>query len=158
MESYKLLKFLHVATVMVALGSTFAFPFLQAFAEHQGVPYTRFAQQFFARMEKMVIIPGAALLFVFGLGLYFNDQTGYNDDNPAWLGISMAWFVIAYLVGLFLQRKNVKEAIAALENVPDGAPLPEAYQQAAKKEQIVGGLLGLSIIGIAFLMVWKPGN
>lgn len=158
MESYKLLKFLHIAIVIIAFGSTFAMPFIQGFAERQSVRYARFAQQFFQRLEKMVIIPGAVLVFIFGLGLYFNDQTNYNDDNPAWLSISMAWFIVAFLVGLFIQRKNVDEALRALDNAPDDGPLPEGYTKAARKEQIVGGLLGLSIIGIAFLMVWKPGN
>jgi hypothetical protein len=42
--------------------------------------------------------------------------------------------------------------------VPDSAPLPEGYKPIAMQMQIVGGLLGLSVIAIAFLMVWKPGQ
>lgn len=158
MDSYKLMLFLHVAFVIVGLGSTFGLPFLQAMAERKGVATARFFHEFANRLEKMVIIPGAVLVFVFGLGLYFDDFTGYKDSNPAWLSVSMAWFVIAFLVGVFVMHRTVGQALKSLDGVPDSAPLPAEYQALAKREQMVGGILGLSIIGIAFLMVWKPGN
>lgn len=158
MDAYEILTFLHIAAVVVGLGATFAIPFLQAAAERKGVAATRFVHEFVQRLEKLVIIPGAVLVFVFGLGLFFDDTNSYSDSNPAWLSVSMAWFIVAFAVALFLQRRNVAKALDALRGVPDSAPLPEAYLKIAKMEQIVGGLLGLSVIGIALLMVWKPGN
>jgi hypothetical protein len=51
MESYKLLVFLHVAAVVVGLGITFSFPFLQAAAERSGVAATRFFHEASMRIE-----------------------------------------------------------------------------------------------------------
>jgi len=48
--------------------------------------------------------------------------------------------------------------MTVLEGVPDGAPLPADYTPIAKRMQVVGGLFGLSVIAILFLMVWKPGQ
>jgi uncharacterized membrane protein len=157
-DSYRLLLFLHIVAIIVALGSTFALPFLQGFAQRKGVGATRLVLQFDDYLGKFVITPGAVLVFLFGLGLYFNDTTGYKDSHPAWLSVSMVWFVVAFVVSLVVQRPAVLGALRALEGVADGAPLPEAYKKFAVRTQIVGGLLGLSIMGIAFLMVWKPGN
>lgn len=157
MTAYKIQLFLHVATVVVALGATFAYPFLQAAAERSGTAATRFMLQATQRIEKVLVIPGAILLFLFGLGLIFDDTTGYSDDFPAWLMVAIAWFLVAFVVAVTVQRSNVSAALRTLEGAPDG-PLPAAYEPIGKRIQIVGGLLGLSVIGITFLMTYKPGD
>ena len=160
MNSYKLELFLHVATVIVALGVTFVYPFMQGFAERSGVAATRFMLKFSLYLEKFVVIPGAVLLFIFGGLLIGNSNTPnqYKDNMPAWLTIAIVWFLAALAVAVFVQRRNTKRALASLEGVADDAPLPDAYKSTAMQMQIVGGLLGLSVIAIAFLMVWKPGQ
>ena len=157
-DSYRLLVWLHVVAVIVGLGVTFVYPFLQGFAERRGVQATRFALQFSQRLETIAVWPGAALVFLFGLGLIFNDYPGYKDDMPTWLNVAVLWFLVAVAVAVFVQRRNVIAGIKALEGVPDGPNLPAAYLAVSKRLQMVGGLLGLSVIGITFLMVWKPGS
>ncbi len=156
MESYKLLLFLHIATVIVALGSTFALPFLQGFMTRQGVGPTRLYLKFTLYQDNLLVLPGGLLVFLFGLGLIFDDATGYKDDMPTWLMIAIAWFIIVPLIDWFLMRPLTKRAIAMLEGVPDTAELPAEFQPLAARAQMLGGLMGLSVVGIAFLMVWKP--
>ena len=158
MTLFKIELFFHVATVVVALGVTFVYPFLQAFAEKNGVAPTRFVLRFTERLENMLVFPGAALLFVFGLLLIMNDDTGFKDEMPVWLTVGIVWFLAALAVAFFVQRKNVKAGIQSLEGVPDGAALPAEYLAISKRMQMVGGLLGLSVICITFLMVYQPGG
>lgn len=158
MNALKLELFLHVAAVIVAMGVTFVYPFLQGQAERRGTGATRFYLEFSHFLEKFVVIPGAILVFIFGGLLIGNDKLPYKDDMPAWLMVSVVWFLAAFALAFFVQRKNTLNGIKALEGVPDTAPLPEAYTAIGKRTQMVGGLLGLSVIGIAFLMVWKPGQ
>lgn len=157
MSSYKIELFLHIAAVVVALGVTFAYPFLQAFAEKNGVASTRFALKFSERLEKILTIPGAIFLFIMGALLIMNGESGFKDEMPVWLSIGMTWFLVAFAVAFFVQRRIVKDAIKALEGVADDAPLPAAYLAISKRWQMVGGLLGVSVIGITFLMVYQPG-
>ena len=158
MSSYKIELFLHIAAVVVGLGVTFAFPFLQAFAEKNGVASTRFALRFGQRLDNIVTIPGAIFLFIMGSLLIMNGEGGFKDEMPVWLSIGMTWFLVAFAVAFFVQRRNVKAGIKALEGVADSAPLPAAYMALSKRMQMVGGLLGFSVIGIAFLMVYQPGG
>ncbi len=72
--------------------------------------------------------------------------------------IAIPWYVATGLVWWFVQRKFADRALNTLRGVPDNAPLPSAYFEFGKKVQMVGGILGVSIIGILFLMVWKPGQ
>ena len=158
MTLFKIELFFHVATVVVALGVTFVYPFLQAFAERNGVASTRFVLRFTERLENMLVFPGAALLFVFGLLLIMNDESGLKDDMPVWLTIGTVWFLAVVAVAFFVQRKNVKAGIASLEGVADNAALPAEYLAISKRMQMVGGLIGLSVLCITFLMVYKPGE
>lgn len=154
MESYRIQVFLHITAVIVGLGITFVYPFLQGFAERRGVATTRFALEFSQRLEKIAVIPGALLTAVFGVGLIFDKHTGYKDDFPAWLMIAIGWYVLAVVVALTVQRRNVADGIKALEGAHDDQALPVEYVAISKRIQMVGGLLGLSIIGITFMMVW----
>lgn len=158
MESYRIMLFLHVAAVILTIGATFAFPFLQAFAEGKGVGPTRFVMQFLVRIEKILVIPGSVLLILFGVGLIFDEATNYKDDFPTWLSIAIPLFLIVILVDLFVQQRQVKDAIRSLEGLPDSAVLPAAYTAVGKKIQMVGGLEGLAIVVVIFLMTYKPGG
>lgn len=158
MESYKLQLFLHIGAVIVALGATFAIPVLHAWAERRGVGPTRMALQFSHHLEKVVVIPGAVLVLLFGLGLIFDDATGYKDDFPWWLGVAIAWFLVAFAVAVFVQKANVDRALATLDKVEDDGDFPPAYMNAAARVKITGAALAVSTIAIAFLMVWKPGE
>jgi uncharacterized membrane protein len=154
LASYRILLSLHILAVVVGLGVTFALPFLQAFAERQGVGPTRFVLRFSRRLDKFVVWPGAALVFLFGLGLVFSDQTGYKDDMPAWLTISIVWYLAAVALAIFVLRPTVDKALASLESSRDDGPLPAAYQPYSKRIQMLGGILGLSVVGIAIMMVF----
>lgn len=158
MESYKALVFLHVAVIIVGFGSTFAFPFIQAAGERSGVGGTRLAMQIMQRSMRFLVIPAAILTPVLGVGLIFDDVTGYSDDFPAWLMASITWYVVAVAVWAAVLMGGVAKALNTLDGVPDGPALPAAYAPIGKRMQIVGGLVGLSYIGIAFLMIWKPGE
>lgn len=158
MESYKLLVFLHVAAVVVGLGITFAFPFLQAAAERSGVAATRFMYEAARRVENIVILPATFIILLLGVGLIFDDNTHYKDDFPAWLMAAIPWYIATGLVWWFVARKFADRALATLQGVPDNAPLPAAYYEFGKKVQMVGGILGISILGILCLMIWKPGQ
>ncbi|MCC7363064.1 MAG: DUF2269 family protein [Dehalococcoidia bacterium] len=157
MDTYRIFLFLHILAVVLGLGVTFAYPFLQATAERSGTAATLFAHRAILRIETVLVYPGAALTFLFGLALMFNDYNswaGEASEIPMWLNIAMLWFIVAFAVAIFYQRRNIQAAIGALEAAPAGPTLPDAYIPIGKRIQMVGGLLGLSIIAIAFLMVW----
>jgi uncharacterized membrane protein len=153
-DSYRIQLFLHVLAVVIGLGVAFVEPFLQAFAERQGVNATRNALRFIQRIENILVTPGAILVAVFGVGLIFDDRTGYRDDFPTWLMIAIAWYVVAFVVAATLQRRNLKDAIEALEGAQTDDALPVRYVEISRRIQMVGGLLGVSIIGVLFMMVW----
>lgn len=160
MDSFDILLFLHIAAVIVALGATFSYPFLQGFAERKGVAATRLVFQAVERIEKFLVFPGGALVFIFGLGLIMTSEApnDYRKEMPAWLTIAIVWYLVTYAAAYFVQRKQIRRAIAVLEGVPDSPDLPAAYVPIGKRIQMVAGLIGVSILGIALLMVLGPSG
>ncbi len=154
MESYRILSVLHVLVVIGALGVTFGYPFMQAFAERTSVGATRFALRFMQRLDRMVVYPGLVLSPLLGIGLIFSDATGYKDDMPVWLMIAIAWFLVAAIINVTVVRRAVIDGMTALEGVGDDGSFPPAYLAASKKIQMFSGIVGLSIVGIAVLMVY----
>lgn len=156
MDSYEIQKFLHIAAVVFFLGPTFAFPFLQGFVERRGVAATRLGVTFMNRMVLFLVYPGLVLIALFGVGLIFDDHTGYRDDFPGWLMWAIAWYVVAALGAILVVDPAGRKAQRLLEQTPDGPDLPEAYGPLRMRLQVGGGLLGLSVLGVLLLMVWKP--
>ncbi|MFN0093833.1 MAG: DUF2269 family protein [Dehalococcoidia bacterium] len=154
MEIYRSLLFLHIAAVVFGMGITFVLPFLQAFAESHGVGAARFYFAFLRRLQHVALYPSWALLLGFGIALIFTDATGYSDDFPHWLGGAIAWFVVLIGFDIVVMGGLVREAERILNMVPEDAPLPPAYREVSRRLQIYGGLEGLSVLGILFLMVW----
>jgi hypothetical protein len=154
MESYRIMLFLHIAAVVVMLGPGYVFPFLQAFSERQGVRATRLYLRFAQRISLLLIYPGYVLVAVFGVGLIFDDRTGYKDDFPRWLEFAIPWYVIAVLLDVILMRRLIADGLRALEGATDDNALPVAYVGPGRNMQMVGGLIGLSVLGVLALMVW----
>src|ERR1700754_3094821 len=103
--------YLHILSAIIAMGAGFAYPFMQATAERTGVAATRFVFRGVLRVENMIVYPGAALLFVMGIGMIFSDQTGYKDDMPVWLTVAIAWYVVLVAVDVFYLRRLIVQAL-----------------------------------------------
>ncbi len=159
MDTFDVLLFLHIAAVIVALGATFSYPFLQGFAERRGVAATRLIFQAVERVEKILVFPGGALVFIFGLGLIMTSKApDYRKEMPAWLTIAMAWYLVTYAAAYFVQLKQIQRVIALLDGLPDSPSLPAGYAPLGKRIQMVSGLISASIVGITLLMVLRPAG
>lgn len=157
MDVFRVLLFLHIVAVIVGFGVTFSYPFLQAFAERNGVSATRFWLRAMQRLDRMVVYPGAVLVLVFGVGLIFSDHNSFGGDAgemPGWLMGSIAWYAVVMVVSVAVVRRDVQDALRVLEGVHVDGSFPAEYLSLSRRIQIVGGLLGVSVLGIAYLMVW----
>lgn len=158
MQGYRSELFLHVIFVIVALGPLFITPLLQATAEKRGTGAVQLYLDFLERAMRLFMLPGALVVFVMGGILMSSDHFYGHDDPPAWLVASMLWFVVAAVFGGVGLRRTMRQARAALNGVPAEAPLPATYRDAGVWMQVILGVLGLSVIGIAYLMVQQPGH
>jgi len=150
----------HILLVIVAFGPTFAFPAIAAMARKDpshAVAYTAVIDFIEARMT----IPLAVLVPLFGVGLIYSAHIDLWKSG--WLVASIILYIGAFFFAVLVQSKNSKTMLHMMQQMPPGAPPPGAEPPAevvslAKKLQFGGMYLTFSVVVIAILMMWRPGN
>lgn len=149
-----LLLFLHIMAAIVAFGPSYAFPIIMGMARKDPQHMVFGAKVIHTLSSKMTKI-GAILVGIFGILLIFAADLSLKD-NP-WLLIGLLIYVIALTFSVVVQGPNSEKMVALLSSATPGeAPGPEVAEL-GKRLQMGGTFLGLAVIVILLLMVFKPG-
>lgn len=151
---------LHILSVIVAFGPTFAFPLVAAY----GQKHPQFALatiEIGELITKRLVIPLAVIVPFLGLALIY---TGHIDLwGSTWLLIAIPLYIVLFFFAVLVQDRNSARALQLLKSMPPGpppegaAPPPELVAL-GRKLQLGGMFLTLLLLAIILLMVWRPGN
>jgi hypothetical protein len=161
---FPILLFAHVFGAIVTFGPSFIFPFLamQSRAMPQG---GHFAAVFGETIERRLIIPGAIIQGLTGLGLAIILAGRGIDFSSApfrWLAVGIVLYLIAIGYAIFVQAKAAERLVEITKGLsgppPAGAPAgpPPELIETAGKLQRGGMILTVLLLAIVFLMVVKP--
>jgi uncharacterized membrane protein len=146
---YLALKLLHIMLAITAVGAnlTYGAWFARANLNPAFAPVAlrgiRFLDDWIANPAYLLMLPTGAAMVALG-GLSF---------RTPWIAISVALWVLAVLAGYLGYAPVLRAQIAAVDR--EGIAGPEA-QRLAVRGYIWSGILGVLIIGIIVLMVFKP--
>jgi uncharacterized membrane protein len=153
---------IHILSIMGAFGPSFTYPVIMATAskDPKNVP---FATQIVSVLSYRFTIPLALLAGVAGIGMMITGPVRLLDNT--WLEIAIVIYVAAVIFAITYQGPNTKKMVELTSKMagagppPEGAPPgpPPAVAALAKKLQIGGTVLGVAVLVIAILMVFKPG-
>ena len=147
--------FLHIGGAIVAFGPTIAFPFIGASAAKEPM-HGNFALRVNSHLVERVVEPGAAFVFLMGVGLIVT--RGYNPITTLWLAVAIVLFLIVFFYNLLVQLPRSRRMIELTSGPPpEGAngPPPEFVELGGKAAR--GGMLStVGLFVILFLMVFKP--
>jgi uncharacterized membrane protein len=148
-ETYEILKFVHVLLAIVAVGFNASYGIWLARAARER-DHETFALRGVKFLDDRVANPAYALLLVTGLLMVW---VGDLDLTQFWLLTALVLYAIALVLGLFVYTPTLRNQIAVL-----GSAGPDAteFQALAKRGTTVGILLAVDVIVIVFLMVTKP--
>ena len=148
-ETYEVLKFLHVLLAIVAVGfnATYGIWLARAARERD---HEAFALRGVKFLDDRFANPAYALLLVTGLLMVW---VGDLDLTQFWLLAALILYAIAVVLGLFVYTPTLRNQIAALESA--GPDSPE-FRALSTRGTTVGILLAADVIVIVFLMVTKP--
>jgi hypothetical protein len=154
---YDVVRFVHIAAVVVGFGATFAYPFFQAGVERfspRSVPAMFRAMHIASRY---LVFPG--LLIVLAAGIYLTIDRW--DFGYLFITVGMATIVILLLLTVAFFDRHESRAIELSERDVAAAgsgevQLSEEYWQVSKRIARVGGLASLVIFVALFFMVVKP--
>jgi len=151
---------LHIFAVMIAFGPTFLFGAIVALGRKKP-QHMAFAAEVTDFLERRVTIPVAAVVPFLGLAMIFTGH--FNLWKSEWLIISIILYTITFAFGVLVQNKNSARMVELLNSMPPGPPPAGAEPPAevatlGRKLQMGGAFLGLMILAILVLMVWRPGS
>ena len=146
---YKLLLFLHVLSVIVGLGPTFALPGLTKLRGDAPSPAVLRVEYIISRYASI----GVGVILVTGLGLISESPAVIDRFGDArWLHISIALFIVYAGLGTGFAAPRMRKAVAAAQ-AGDAAAVRRLLDPLDK---VVGPVLGLLLAAILYLMLIKP--
>jgi uncharacterized membrane protein len=158
-DFFTITKFLHVASVVIAWGVTFAYPVIQRTAERQDPRAVPNFWRTATRLGFAIIAPGAVLILVTGIIMVVDQEAfGFGDS---WVTVGMVAIVVLIAFGpLFFTPAERKLAEVAERDVAAAGAgevrFSEDYQAASRRYALVGQLNGLIVLVAIFFMVVKP--
>ncbi|MEO5964230.1 MAG: DUF2269 family protein [Candidatus Limnocylindrales bacterium] len=160
----QLFLFLHVMGAIAVFGPTFVFPII---ARHvQRAPqHGHFAAELAHTIESKVVIPGAIVQGLTGLGLILILGADLTSPTYRWLIAGIVLYLIAIGFAIVVQGPAAARMVELTAGGPPaGAPPagtpagpPPAIAENGKRLQRGGMLLTVLIVLIVILMVTKPG-
>jgi uncharacterized membrane protein len=144
----------HILCAIVGLGPTFAFAFLGIISQ-KNPGSARAIQQAVLLISTRLVIPLALILGLSGVFLITNQHIKL-DKNP-WLGAGIILYLLVLGAALFYQVPNERKIIALLPEAGGPPSDPPTLKKLVNGQRVVGTAMGVAVLVIVVLMVWKPG-
>jgi uncharacterized membrane protein len=148
-ETYDVLKFLHVLFAIIAVGFNASYGIWLARAARER-DHEAFALRGVKVLDDRFANPSYALLLVTGLLMVW---VGDLELTQFWLATALVLYVAAVALGLLVYTPTLRRQISLLASAGPDAP---EFQALAKRGTAVGIALGVIVVVIVFLMVTKP--
>lgn len=143
---------LHVLFAIVLFGSSFAFPHIGMVVQKGGDPKT--GLKIMSAVAHKMLLPADFLMPLTGAMIILSSK-GVHDPfakHGRWLLSSIILYIILFVIVTTMQVPKLRKAVALAEAGNMG-PEFGTLMESMKK---TGPILGILIIIIATLMVWKP--
>ena len=156
--------FLHIGAAIVAFGPTFIFPLIGGMGGKEPM-HVNFATRVSHAIERKVVLPVALTMPLSGIGLIWTLPINVLAPSGYWLllGIALYLFALGFVV---LRQDPAIEKVILMTSQPSGPPAggppaggpPPELMAAVKMVQQGGKILGLVLVTIFFLMIFRPGS
>lgn len=159
---YRLVYLLHILTVIIAFGASFALPVLGT--KLQKLDGTARAEAYAMTFDtaKILIAPFIVAAGAFGILLVaLADDVDVIAFDQAWVSASMTVWIVIAAVSWFLltptERRSVELSRQLAANDDADADAQTELDGLAKKSAAYGGMVHLGFLVLMVLMIWKPG-
>jgi uncharacterized membrane protein len=149
MSLYVILKFLHVAMAIVAVGFVASYPIWFAVARREPSA-AAVVLRGIKRLDDRFANPAYGLLLLLGLAMVFISGIPFTTF---WIAAVLVLYVMVLLVAVIGYTPTLKRQIAALDA---GGPQSEEYASLSRRGNAIGSVALVLVTIIVFLMVAKP--
>lgn len=154
MNTYLVIKWLHILSSVLMVGTGFGSAFYMFFANRSGsLAAQAVVSRLVVRADWWFTTP--AVIFQPLSGLWLAHQAGWPWTTP-WLLLSLGLYAVAGLCWLPVVVMQIDMAKMATQAQSQNTPLPEAYWRKSKQWETLGYPAFVAMLAVYFLMVYKP--
>lgn len=152
---------LHILSVIIGLGPTFAYGLIGAQAGKHP-QHALFATELIEFIAFRLTYPGLVLIPLTGTLMIFTAHIDLWESE--WLIIAIPLFTIAFFYAALVQTPTGLKMIKVMKAMPPRPPPegttgpPPELARLIKRSAIGGVFLALLIVAAVVLMIWKPGH
>lgn len=149
-----LLLFFHIMAAIVAFGPSYSFPIIMAMSR-KDPQHMVFGAKLIHTISSKVTKLGAIAAGILGVLLILAGDWSLKD-NP-WLLISLLVYAIALTFSILVQGPNSEKMVELLSAATPGEAPSAETMDLGKRLQMGGTMLGVAVMFLVLLMVFKPG-
>lgn len=154
MNTYLVIKWLHILSSVLMVGTGFGSAFYMFFANRSGsLAAQAVVSRLVVRADWWFTTP--AVIFQPLSGLWLAYQAGWPWTAP-WLMLSLGLYAIAGMCWLPVVVMQINMAKMADHAHSQNTPLPDAYWRKSKQWETLGYPAFIAMLVVYFLMVYKP--
>lgn len=154
MNSYLILKWLHIVSSTLLVGTGFGSAFYMFFANRNGnLAAQVVVSRLVVRADWWFTTPTVIVQPL--SGIWLARQAGWPLSTP-WVALSLGLFALAGLCWLPVVVLQIRMAAVAAQAHAAGAPLPASYWRDARLWERLGYPAFIAMVSVFFLMVNKP--
>ena len=146
---YQLLLFIHIASAITAVGANITYGVWNARAAREP-QHTGFMLTTIKFLDDRIANPAYGLLFLSGLAMIF---IGHLSITSLWIIVAVVAFVGVAILGFAIFSPLLRNQIALVEA---GDTTSDAFKRLANRSRMLGPILGILVVIILVMMVFKP--
>jgi uncharacterized membrane protein len=146
---YLVLKFIHILSAVTAVGANITYGVWNVRAQRDP-SHTAFALKGIKFLDDRIANPAYGVVLVTGLLMIF---VGNWSITSLWIVIALLLFAAIVVLGLFFYTPQLRDQIKLVEAGDTSSP---DYERVSRRNQMVGPALGVIVILILVIMVFKP--
>jgi len=146
---FDVLKWFHIVLAITAVGATatYAVWIQRGTIDKGALPFSLRGVQF---IDSKIANPSFVLILLTGIGMVLTADMAL--DTP-WILLSIILWFVGLLLGIFGYTPTLRRQIVEAEK---GGPDSEDYKAVAWRGMVLGIVMGVIVLFIIYLMVFKP--
>jgi uncharacterized membrane protein len=141
--------FIHIFAAIIAVGFNISYP-VWIIRARRDPAHTAFALKGIKFIDDRIANPAYGVLLVTGLLMVY---LGHYSIMTLWIGVALVLFVALILVAALVYTPTLREQVKLAEA---GDMSSAAFMRLGSRGQIAGQVLGLIVLVILAMMVFKP--
>ena len=146
---YLVLKFVHILSAIVAVGLNVSYG-VWIIRAQRDAPHTGFALKGIKFLDDRIANPSYGVVLLSGLAMVF---VGGYGLTTLWIDVAVALFVAVIVIAAVFYSPTLRDQIKLVEA---GDTASAEFARLGRRGQMLGQAIGVIVLAILVLMVFKP--